>query len=102
LFIQSCDRAKYMCSVSLYRFRILWVANNLIFMFMFIRKHNDVITVKPEPIFIGTNNDGEPSRKIEFKVVRRRNLHCQWLIPVTKAMQRLKKKQTLVIFKFFI
>jgi hypothetical protein len=68
---------------------------------MFIRKNNDVITVKPEPIIIGTNDDGEPARKVEFKVIRRRNLHCQWLTPVTKAMQKLKKKQTLVIFYFF-
>jgi hypothetical protein len=69
---------------------------------MFIRNHNDVITVKPEPIIIGTNENGEPTRKVEFKVVRRRNLHCQWLMPVTKAVQRLKKKQTLVNFSFFI
>ncbi|WJX63840.1 hypothetical protein P8452_48680 [Trifolium repens] len=61
------------------------------------RKHNDEITVKPEPIIIGLNDDGEPSWKVEFKVVRRSNLHCQWLTPVTKAMQRLKNKQTLHI-----
>jgi hypothetical protein len=71
-------------------------------LFVFIRKHNDEITVKPEPIIIGTNDDGEPSWKVEFKVVRRSNLHCQWLTPVTKAMQRLKNKQTLVIFNFLL
>ncbi|WJX62736.1 hypothetical protein P8452_47700 [Trifolium repens] len=61
------------------------------------RKNNDVITVKAEPMIIGTNDDGEPTPKVVLKVVRRRNLHCQWLTPVTKSMQRLKKKQTLHI-----
>jgi hypothetical protein len=40
---------------------------------------------------------------VRRKVVRRKEPKCEWMIPVTRAIQNLKKKQTLVIlyFSFF-
>jgi hypothetical protein len=40
---------------------------------------------------------------VRRKVVRRKEPKCDWMIPVTRAIQNLKKKQTLVIlyFSFF-
>ncbi|WJX33973.1 hypothetical protein P8452_22130 [Trifolium repens] len=60
------------------------------------QRKQGLVSVKPEPITLSSDDEGMKVPKVvRRKVVRRKEPECEWMIPVTRAIQNLKKKQTL-------
>ncbi|WJX33974.1 hypothetical protein P8452_22130 [Trifolium repens] len=63
------------------------------------QRKQGLVSVKPEPITLSSDDEGMKVPKVvRRKVVRRKEPECEWMIPVTRAIQNLKKKQTLICF----
>ncbi|WJX78386.1 hypothetical protein P8452_61615 [Trifolium repens] len=60
------------------------------------QRKQGLVSVKPEPIILSSDDkEMKVPKVVRRKVVRRKEPKCEWMIPVTRAIQNLKKKQTL-------